>query len=131
MHPLFRLSTLYLKVSCTAKLCVWNVIIFPVRTKHFGICHWNFLNDITGSPIVVGTSSNILVITFLGHHQENEQFLLFVSHRKNNNQACSLIEMLHKFTEAEQLDGGRVYSCSYCNSFQSQPIKGMFPLYML
>ncbi|CAK8689339.1 ubiquitin carboxyl-terminal hydrolase 44-like [Clavelina lepadiformis] len=43
---------------------------------------------------------------------------------KNNNQACSLIEMLHKFTEAEQLDGGRVYSCSYCNSFQSQPIKG-------
>lgn len=32
-------------------------------------------------------------------------------------QPCSLLEMLDKFTEAEQLEGGRVYSCTECNKF--------------
>ena len=44
--------------------------------------------------------------------------------RKNANQGCSLFEMLDKFTAAERLDGGRVYSCSYCNNVHLTPSRG-------
>uniref|UniRef100_H2Z743 Ubiquitin carboxyl-terminal hydrolase n=1 Tax=Ciona savignyi TaxID=51511 RepID=H2Z743_CIOSA len=36
---------------------------------------------------------------------------------KNTSQGCSLSEMLEKFTEEEQLDGGQVYNCARCNHF--------------
>ena len=52
---------------------------------------------------------------------------IFVSFkRKNSNQGCSLIEMLEKFTEAERLDGGRVYNCSHCNNIHYNPPRGKF-----
>ena len=34
-------------------------------------------------------------------------------------QPCSLDEMLEMFTEAERLEGGRVYNCSECNKKQN------------
>ncbi|XP_078488063.1 zinc finger protein 3 [Ciona intestinalis] len=39
---------------------------------------------------------------------------------KNSNQGCTLSEMLEKFTEAEQLDGGCVYNCAKCNLTEQQ-----------
>nr|CAB3267566.1 ZF(UBP)-3 zinc finger protein 3 [Phallusia mammillata] len=43
---------------------------------------------------------------------------------KNHNKSCSLLEMLDKFTEAERLDGGCVYHCSYCNERQQVGCSG-------
>ena len=57
-----------------------------------------------------------------GHRGEN--FFITVLFRKNSNQGCNLIEMLEKFTEAERLDGGCVYSCAQCNNLYYNQSRG-------